>query len=117
MYCKFIELTYTIRYAPSVLVSSVVSDSATPWTVTHQAPLSMGFSRQEYWSGLPFPSPSPTILKLVFLDSAFTLLLQSIYCFPSLEKVVSDSLGFLFYFIFPSDLSLKGQALEFLYCI
>ena len=30
---------------------------ATPWTVAHQAPLSVGFSRQEYWSGLPFPSP------------------------------------------------------------
>ena len=30
---------------------------ATPWTVTYQASLSMGFSRQEYWSGLPFPSP------------------------------------------------------------
>ena len=29
----------------------------TPWTVAHQAPLSMGFSRQEYWSRLPFPSP------------------------------------------------------------
>ena len=29
----------------------------TPWTVTHQAPLSVSFSRQEYWSGLPFPSP------------------------------------------------------------
>ena len=29
----------------------------TPWTVAHQAPLSMEFSRQEYWSGLPFPSP------------------------------------------------------------
>ena len=29
----------------------------TPWTVAHQAPLTMGFSRQEYWSGLPFPSP------------------------------------------------------------
>ena len=28
-----------------------------PWTVAHQAPLSMGFSWQEYWSGLPFPSP------------------------------------------------------------
>ena len=27
------------------------------WTVAHQAPLSMGFSRQEYWRGLPFPSP------------------------------------------------------------
>ena len=30
---------------------------ATPWTVAHQAPPSMEFSRQEYWSGLPFPSP------------------------------------------------------------
>ena len=29
----------------------------TPWTLTHQAPLSMGFSRQEYWSGLPGPPP------------------------------------------------------------
>ena len=29
----------------------------TPWTVAHQAPLSMGFSRQEYWSGVPLPSP------------------------------------------------------------
>ena len=30
---------------------------ATPWTVARQAPLSMGFSRQEYWNRLPFPSP------------------------------------------------------------
>ena len=30
---------------------------ATPWTVAHQAPQSMEFSRQEYWSGLPFPPP------------------------------------------------------------
>ena len=30
---------------------------ATPWTVAYQAPPSMGFSRQEYWSELPFPSP------------------------------------------------------------
>ena len=30
---------------------------ATPWTVAHQASPSMGFSREEYWSGLPFPSP------------------------------------------------------------
>ena len=38
-------------------VCSVVSNSAAAWTVAHQAPLSMGFSRHEYWSGLPFPSP------------------------------------------------------------
>ena len=36
---------------------SVVSDSASPWTIAHQAPLSIGILRQEYWSGLPFPSP------------------------------------------------------------
>ena len=36
---------------------SVLSDSATLWTVALQAPLSMGVSRQEYWSRLPFPSP------------------------------------------------------------
>ena len=40
----------------AVLSHSVVSDSATPWTVAHQVPLSMEFSRQEYWSGLPLPS-------------------------------------------------------------
>ena len=36
---------------------SCVRLSAALWTVTHQAPLSMEFSRQEYWSGLPFPTP------------------------------------------------------------
>ena len=35
---------------------SLVRLFATPWTAANQAPLSMGFSRQEYWSGLPFPS-------------------------------------------------------------
>ena len=40
----------------SVYVCSVMSDSVTPWTVACQAPLSMEFSRQEYWSGLSFPS-------------------------------------------------------------
>ena len=38
-------------------VASVVSDSVIPLTVAHQALPSMGFSRQEYWSGLPFPPP------------------------------------------------------------
>ena len=35
---------------------------ATPWTVAHQAPPSMWFSKQEYWSGLPFPSPGESSL-------------------------------------------------------
>ena len=36
-------------------VASVMSDSVNPWTVALQASLSLGFSRQEYWSGLPYP--------------------------------------------------------------
>ena len=40
-----------------MLSCSVVPDFATPWTVARHAPLSMDFSRQEYWSGLSFPSP------------------------------------------------------------
>ena len=49
----------------------------TPWTAAHQAPLSMGFSRQEYWSGVPLPSPtSPTGLgkrETSFLKGAHKL--------------------------------------------
>ena len=40
-----------------VLITQSCLTVATPWTVARQAPLSMGFSKQEYWSGLPFPSP------------------------------------------------------------
>ena len=36
---------------------SRIQHFVTPWTTDHKAPLSMGFSRQEYWSGLPFPPP------------------------------------------------------------
>ena len=47
----------------------------TPWTAAHQAPLSLGFSRQEHWSGLPFPSPEKALslhkdLKWKSLDAA-----------------------------------------------
>ena len=50
------DLAFILKSEGSVS-RSVVSDSATPRTVPRQAPLSMGFSRQEYWSGLPFPTP------------------------------------------------------------
>ena len=38
---------------------------AVPWTVAHEAPLSMGFSRQEYWSGVPLPSPKLHFCSLI----------------------------------------------------
>ena len=41
------------------LITKSCPTLATPWTVAHQAPLSMGFSRQEYWSGFPSPGDLP----------------------------------------------------------
>ena len=59
-----------------VLVAKLCLTLLTPWTVAFQAPLSMGFSRQEYWSGFPFPSsgelPDPGI-KLGSLHCRQTL--------------------------------------------
>jgi len=43
--------------AHGICALSHVQPFVTPWTVAHQAPLSMKFSRQEYWSGLPFACP------------------------------------------------------------
>ena len=57
---------------------SVVSDSETPWTVALQAFQSMGFSRQEYWSGLLFPSPGD-LLNLGIEPKSPTLQADS-YC-------------------------------------
>ena len=45
------------KWKVKVKLPSRVWLSATPWTAAHEAPLSMGFSRQEYWSGVPLPSP------------------------------------------------------------
>ena len=44
------------KYYMLVLVTKSCPTLVTPWTIAHQAPLPMGFIRQEYWSGLPFPS-------------------------------------------------------------
>ena len=47
-------MLYTCMHAQLL---SCVQLFETQWTIAHQAPLAMEFSRQEYWSGLPFPSP------------------------------------------------------------
>ena len=55
--CVYVCNIYVKLCVYSGLVTQLCPALATAWTVAHQAPLSMGFSRQEYWSGLPFPSP------------------------------------------------------------
>ena len=60
--------------------------SATLWTMAFQAPLSMGFSRQEYWSGVPFPSPG-MVLRRLELDITGRKFLLVLSCFcTSFEK-------------------------------
>ena len=54
--CCFLNCIQVSHEAGKLKLLSCVWLFATPWTVAHQAPPSMGFSRQEYWSGLPFPS-------------------------------------------------------------
>ena len=55
---KFYLEAVFLEYIVGRLVAQSCPTLATPWTVARQAPLSMGFSGQEYWSGLPFYSPS-----------------------------------------------------------
>ena len=61
---------------------SCVQLFATPWTVAHQIPLSMGFSRQEQWSGLPFPSPTVPYISYLKVGVVLHLLFS--------RSVVSD---------------------------
>ena len=78
---------FVIAFLIEVLVSQCVQLFAAPWTVAHQAPLSMKFSRREYWSGLPFPSPghhsdpgiepgSPTLKADSYLSFSYWLYLN-----------------------------------------
>ena len=56
---EWVAISFSNAWKWKVKVKSLsrVWPSATPWTAAFQAPLSMGFSRQEYWSGVPLPSP------------------------------------------------------------
>ena len=65
---------------------------ATPWTVACQAPLSMGFSRQEYWSGLPFPSPE-SLPGLASLESPALVSFSGESPWPGISRV--SCIGFL----------------------
>ena len=61
-----------------VKLLSCVELLATSWTAAYQAPLSMGFSRQEYWSGVPLPSPSihHTSLRIPLFGPTSSLLIE-----------------------------------------
>ena len=56
---------YSMKVKVKVKLLGHVQLLATPWTAAHQAPPPMGFSRQEYWSGVPLPSPGTPYIKLI----------------------------------------------------
>ena len=68
---------------------SLVRLLATPWTAAYQAPLSMGFSRQEYWSGVPSPSP---INRYTFVQIAFlvTFRVVRVVVSPVVKRILKD---------------------------
>ena len=74
--CRFLLQCMKVKMKWKSL--SCVPLFATPWTAAYQAPPSMGFSRQEYWSGVPLPSP---FLSLGFSNFNLRLLIQEIVNF------------------------------------
>ena len=92
---------------------------ATPWTVARQAPLSMGFPRQEYWSGFPFPSPgifltqgsNPCLLHWQ-VDSLPLSHQGSPLCNRPYTKSGQDQSGF-----FQCSVQINNKAQHFLPCL
>ena len=89
--------THKLLHCLLAWVLSHVQLFVTPWTIAHQAPLPMGFSRQEYWSGLPFPIPgdlpSPEVVSCVSCIGKRILYCRATkeaqllhYIFPSTKK-------------------------------
>ena len=112
------------KWKVKVKLLSRVRLFVTPWTAAYQAPPSMGFSRQEYWSGVPLPSPeklsslSHSIVFLYFfaLISEEGFLISPCY---SLELCIKMDLSFLFSFaiIFSSFLSYLSRLRRQPFCL
>ena len=65
---EWVAISFSIAWKWKVKVKSLSRDRlvASPWNAAHRAPPSMGFSRQEYWSGLPLPSPAVIITWILY---------------------------------------------------
>ena len=85
---EWVAISFSNAWKWKVKVKSLsrVRLLVTPWTAAHQAPLFMGFSRQEYWSGVPLPSPGSTLVdQMLEATSAWFLIKEN----P--KKVFSDT--------------------------
>ena len=100
----------------------------TPWTAAYQAPPSMGFSRQEYWSGVPLPSPREwwdNIKGTIFKKSLFYIgvwLINNVVLFPGVQVEKSDSvlythISILFKILFPFRLLKSTEQTSLCYTV
>ena len=76
---EWVAISFSNAWKGKVKVKSLshVRLLATPWTAAHQAPPSMGFSRQEYWSGVPLPFPGGALRQMLFAVMITRMLLVS----------------------------------------
>ena len=89
-----ISFSSTWKWKVKVKFFSRVRLLATPCTVAHQVPPSMGFSRQEYWSGVPLPSPI-YIIDWSFCQFVFSTLFYDLENnFPVNLKIIKNSVNF-----------------------
>ena len=79
---EWVAISFSNAWKWKVKVKSLsrVRLLASPWTAAHQAPPSMGFSRQEYWSGVPLPSPSILLASFKY-TTCYTLYRQDLFFF------------------------------------
>ena len=77
--CHFLLQCIKVKSESEVAQSCLTLE--TPWTAAYQAPPSMGFSRQEYWSGVPSPSLIKCFRILIFMDTHFHGQLSSVFLF------------------------------------
>ena len=103
--CVAISFSNAWKWKVKVKSLSCVWLLATPWTAAYQTPPSMGFSRQEYWSGLPLPSPNMlSRLVITFLPRSKRLLISWLQS-PSAvilepRKIKSDTVSTVFPHLF-----------------
>ena len=106
--CSLGRRHYLILQDGGALAAKSCPTLATPWTIAYQASLSMGFLRQEYWCGLPFPTPQYS------LKFSFFFGLRSIICSPktlvaSTSKLLNqwcwEIFSFLFHWLHPIAVS------------
>ena len=90
---KWVAISFSNAWKWKVKVKSLsrVRLLATPWTAAYQAPPSVGFSRQEYWSGVPLPSPKSSLWPLKMLPW-FHLKIVFSHCFESCDNILNSSL-------------------------